>query len=65
MDCGNLFHVAWQGNFETWVTNPLKPIAHAIWDPHFGESAIKHLVKVRILLILHTLCIPLVVHDRI
>jgi photosystem I P700 chlorophyll a apoprotein A2 len=21
---GNLFHVAWQGNFETWVTNPLK-----------------------------------------
>jgi photosystem I P700 chlorophyll a apoprotein A2 len=19
---GNLFHVAWQGNFETWVTNP-------------------------------------------
>jgi photosystem I P700 chlorophyll a apoprotein A2 len=30
-------HVAWQGNFETWVTNPLKvkPIAHAIWDPHF------------------------------
>jgi photosystem I P700 chlorophyll a apoprotein A2 len=33
---GNLFHVAWQGNFETWVGNPLKvkPIAHAIWDPH-------------------------------
>jgi photosystem I P700 chlorophyll a apoprotein A2 len=26
-----------QGNFETWVTNPLKvkPIAHAIWDPHW------------------------------
>jgi photosystem I P700 chlorophyll a apoprotein A2 len=40
---GNLFHVAWQGNFEKWVTNPLKvkPIAHSIWDPHFGESAIK------------------------
>jgi photosystem I P700 chlorophyll a apoprotein A2 len=39
---GNLFHVAWQGNFEQWVLNPLKiqPIAHAIWDPHFGESAI-------------------------
>merc|ERR1712128_161762 len=40
---GNLFHVAWQGNFEQWVENPLKvkPIAHAIWDPHFGQSAIK------------------------
>ena len=21
---GNLFHVAWQGNFEKWVENPLK-----------------------------------------
>ena len=40
---GNLFHVAWQGNFEKWVSNPLKvrPIAHSIWDPHFGESALK------------------------
>eukprot|EP00964_Phaeocystis_antarctica_P165449 scaffold145478_cov2716-Phaeocystis_antarctica.AAC.2 len=39
----NLFHVAWQGNFQQWVLNPLKvkPIAHAIWDPHFGQSAIK------------------------
>ena len=39
---GNLFHVAWQGNFEQWVADPLhvRPIAHAIWDPHFGESAI-------------------------
>ena len=29
---GNLFHVAWQGNFQQWVLNPLKvkPIAHAI-----------------------------------
>ena len=44
---GNLFHVAWQGNFEKWVTNPLKtkPIAHAIWDPHFGESALKAFSK--------------------
>jgi photosystem I P700 chlorophyll a apoprotein A2 len=44
---GNLFHVAWQGNFEKWVSNPLKvkPIAHAIWDPHFGESAIKAFSK--------------------
>jgi photosystem I P700 chlorophyll a apoprotein A2 len=40
---GNLFHVAWQGNFQQWVLNPLKvrPVAHAIWDPHFGNSAIK------------------------
>jgi photosystem I P700 chlorophyll a apoprotein A2 len=40
---GNLFHVAWQGNFETWVTDPLhvRPIAHAIWDPHFGQPAIE------------------------
>jgi photosystem I P700 chlorophyll a apoprotein A2 len=40
---GNLFHVAWQGNFEQWVLNPLKvkPIAHAIWDPHFGQPALK------------------------
>ncbi len=39
---GNLFHVGWQGNFEQWVNNPLhvRPIAHAIWDPHFGESAV-------------------------
>ena len=40
---GNLFHVAWQGNFEQWILNPLKvkPIAHGIWDPHFGETALK------------------------
>ena len=40
---GNLFHIAWQGNFEQWVVDPLhvSPIAHAIWDPHFGEGAIK------------------------
>jgi photosystem I P700 chlorophyll a apoprotein A2 len=40
---GNLFHVAWQGNFEQWITDPLnvKPIAHAIWDPHFGAGAIE------------------------
>mgnify|MGYP003321851308 CR=1 FL=1 len=44
---GNLFHVAWQGNFEKWVANPLKvkPIAHAIWDPHFGDSALKAFSK--------------------
>jgi photosystem I P700 chlorophyll a apoprotein A2 len=39
---GNLFHVAWQGNFEQWVKDPLnvRPIAHAIWDPHFGSAAV-------------------------
>ena len=44
---GNLFHVAWQGNFEQWIQNPLKvkPIAHAIWDPHFGEPALKAFTK--------------------
>jgi photosystem I P700 chlorophyll a apoprotein A2 len=44
---GNLFHVAWQGNFEQWILNPLKtkPIAHAIWDPHFGEPALKAFTK--------------------
>ena len=39
---GNLFHVAWQGNFEQWSKDPLnvRPIAHAIWDPHFGQAAV-------------------------
>ncbi|MFB6275272.1 MAG: photosystem I core protein PsaB [Halothece sp.] len=39
---GTLFHVAWQGNFEQWIKDPLNvsPIAHAIWDPHFGEPAV-------------------------
>lgn len=39
---GNLFHIAWQGNFEQWVKDPLntRPIAHAIWDPQFGKSAV-------------------------
>ncbi|MBW4696413.1 MAG: photosystem I core protein PsaB [Aphanocapsa lilacina HA4352-LM1] len=40
---GNLFHIAWQGNFEQWVSNPtgVVPIAHAIWDPHFGKGAVE------------------------
>ena len=39
---GTLFHVAWQGNFEQWIKDPINihPIAHAIWDPHFGKGAI-------------------------
>ncbi|MBW4546141.1 MAG: photosystem I core protein PsaB [Symplocastrum torsivum CPER-KK1] len=37
-----LFHVAWQGNFEQWIKDPLnvRPIAHAIWDPQFGAPAV-------------------------
>nr|YP_009497617.1 photosystem I P700 apoprotein A2 [Astrosyne radiata]YP_009497682.1 photosystem I P700 apoprotein A2 [Astrosyne radiata]AWT40330.1 photosystem I P700 apoprotein A2 [Astrosyne radiata]AWT40395.1 photosystem I P700 apoprotein A2 [Astrosyne radiata] len=44
---GNLFHIATQGNFENWVANPLKtkPIAHSIWDPHFGALALKAFSK--------------------
>ena len=40
---GNLFNVAWQGNFESWIQDPLhvRPIAHAIWDPHFGQPAVE------------------------
>ncbi|MDB9493619.1 photosystem I core protein PsaB [Spirulina major CS-329] len=39
---GTIFHVAWQGNFEQWIKDPLnvRPIAHAIWDPQFGSGAI-------------------------
>ncbi|CAL0321466.1 unnamed protein product [Lupinus luteus] len=33
----------WQGNFEAWAQDPLhvRPIAHAIWDPHFGQPAVE------------------------
>ncbi|MFQ6631297.1 hypothetical protein Gotur_009778, partial [Gossypium turneri] len=33
----------WQGNFESWIQDPLhvRPIAHAIWDPHFGQPAVE------------------------
>jgi len=36
---GNLFHIAWNGNFELWARNPIAnmPIAHALWDPHLGS----------------------------
>lgn len=39
---GLLFHVAWQGNFELWIKDPInvRPIAHAIWDPQFGSPAV-------------------------
>ena len=39
---GNLFYVSSQGNFEQWVKDPLhtRPIAHGIWDVHFGKAAV-------------------------
>ncbi|CAN6459328.1 unnamed protein product [Victoria cruziana] len=35
--------MAWKGNFESWIHDPLhvRPIAHAIWDPHFGQPAVE------------------------
>nr|YP_009389151.1 photosystem I P700 apoprotein A2 [Euglena archaeoplastidiata]AKR17924.1 photosystem I P700 apoprotein A2 [Euglena archaeoplastidiata] len=47
---GNLFHVAWQGNFEQWILDPLhvRPVAHAIFDPHFGQPAIEAFTKSQI-----------------
>ncbi|WMV59124.1 hypothetical protein MTR67_052509 [Solanum verrucosum] len=44
---GNLFHVAWQRNFKSWVQDPLlvRPIAHAIWDPHFGQPVGESLTR--------------------
>jgi photosystem I P700 chlorophyll a apoprotein A2 len=36
---GNLFHIAWNGNLELWILNPIAnmPIAHGLWDPHLGS----------------------------
>lgn len=44
---GNLFHVAWQGNFEEWILDPIhvRPIAHTIGDPHFGSLAVEAFSK--------------------
>ena len=41
---GNLFHVAWQGNFERWVQDPthIRPIAHTIWNRILGNQQLKH-----------------------
>jgi photosystem I P700 chlorophyll a apoprotein A2 len=45
-----VIYSTWQGNFEQWILNPLKvkPIAHGIWDPHFGETALKPLHEVEL-----------------
>jgi photosystem I P700 chlorophyll a apoprotein A2 len=41
---GNFFHIGWTGNYELWIQNPIKtiPIAHNIFDPHFGSSEIEN-----------------------
>ena len=38
----NLFHIAWNGNYELWILNPIAtiPIAHGIWDPHFATCSV-------------------------
>ena len=38
---------AWQGNFEAKLQDPLhvRPIAHAIWDPHFGQPAVEAFIR--------------------
>jgi len=38
---GSLFHIASEGNYTIWSTNPLRirPIAHLVLDPHFGQNA--------------------------
>ena len=40
---GSFFHLAWQGNYDTWVTNPrgILPIAHDILDPHMGKASLE------------------------
>jgi len=40
---GVAFHLAWQGNYDTWVTNPrgILPIAHDILDPHMGKASLE------------------------
>ncbi len=39
---GNLYHSAWNSNYSIWMTNPTSvlPMAHTIWDPHYGSSAL-------------------------
>jgi len=34
------FHIAWTGNYELWILNPLDtlPIAHSVSDPQFGNT---------------------------
>jgi len=40
---GVFFHLAWQGNYDTWVTNPrgILPIANDILDPHISKASLE------------------------
>ncbi|KAJ1681040.1 hypothetical protein LUZ63_023738 [Rhynchospora breviuscula] len=50
---GNLFHVAWQGNFESWIQDPLhiRPIAHAILGSPFWPTSCGSLYSREVLLV--------------
>jgi photosystem I P700 chlorophyll a apoprotein A2 len=39
-----MYHIGWTGNFELWKHNPYKtiPIAHNIFDPHFGSTEVEN-----------------------
>ena len=45
---GNLFHVAWQGNFQQWVLNPLKvnQLRTQFGIHTLGNPQLKHLLEV-------------------
>merc|ERR1712054_23655 len=36
---GSLFHLAWQGNYSLWQSNPgrVMQLAHSLLDPNFGS----------------------------
>ena len=36
----NIYHIAWNGNYELWILNPIatQPLAHGIWDPDLTSS---------------------------
>ncbi|KAK6767999.1 hypothetical protein RDI58_034757 [Solanum bulbocastanum] len=38
-----IFHFSWKMQSDVWGSDPLhvRPIAHAIWDPHFGQPAVE------------------------
>jgi photosystem I P700 chlorophyll a apoprotein A2 len=38
---GNLFHIAWSGNYELWLLNPIGTlgVGHGLWDPHFASGS--------------------------
>jgi photosystem I P700 chlorophyll a apoprotein A2 len=36
-----IYSIAWQGNFEQWILNPLKVKPIMVFGIHFGETALK------------------------